>query len=48
MRNFPPMIANLHISSLVRPLQLETTEEAKPLLRTLFVAVAVVPAAEST
>jgi predicted permease len=42
MRNFPAMIANLHISALVRPQQEETTEQAKPLLRTLFLAVAVV------
>ena len=42
MRNFPPMIANLRISSLVRPLQKEATDQAKPLLQTLFIAVAVV------
>lgn len=42
MRNYPPMMANLHISSVVRPLQLNTTEQARPLLRTLFLAVAVV------
>jgi predicted permease len=42
MRNYPPMMANLHISSVVRPLQLNTTEQAGPLLRTLFLAVAVV------
>ncbi|MGC1462986.1 MAG: ABC transporter permease [Terracidiphilus sp.] len=42
MRNFPPMIANLHIDALVRPLQKDTTVQAKPLLRTLFIAVAVV------
>lgn len=42
MRNFPPMIANLHISAVVRPLRQEITEQAKPLLRTLFIAVAVV------
>jgi putative ABC transport system permease protein len=42
MRNFPAMIANLHISAIVRPLQEETTEQTKPLLRTLFLAVAVV------
>ena len=28
MRNYPPMMANLHISSVVRPLQLNTTEQA--------------------
>ncbi len=27
MRNYPPMMANLHISSVVRPLQLDTTEQ---------------------
>jgi predicted permease len=42
MRNYPPMMANLHINALVRPLQLNTTEQAGPLLRTLFLAVAVV------
>jgi putative ABC transport system permease protein len=42
MRNYPAMMANLHISSMVRPLQLDTTEQTKPLLRTLFLAVAVV------
>ena len=42
MRNFPAMIANLRISAVVRPLQEETIREARPLLRTLFLAVAVV------
>jgi predicted permease len=42
MRNFPAMIANLHISAFVRPLQEDTTEQTTPLLRTLFLAVAVV------
>jgi predicted permease len=42
MRNYPAMMANLHISAMVRPLQLDTTEQTKPLLRTLFLAVAVV------
>jgi predicted permease len=42
MRNFPAMIASLRISSVVRPLQEETVEEAGPLLKTLFLAVAVV------
>ena len=36
------MMANLHISAVVRSLQLDSTEQAKPLLRTLFLAVAVV------
>jgi predicted permease len=42
MRNYPAMIANLRISAVVRPLQEETTEQTKPLLKTLFLAVAVV------
>jgi predicted permease len=42
MRNYPPMMATLHISSVVRPLQEETVEQTRPLLRTLFMAVAVV------
>jgi putative ABC transport system permease protein len=42
MRNYPAMMANLHISAIVRPLQLDATEQARPLLRTLFLAVAVV------
>jgi putative ABC transport system permease protein len=42
MRNYPAMMAILHISALVRPLQEETIEQARPLLRTLFLAVAVV------
>ncbi len=42
MRNFPAMIANLHISAMVRPLRQDTTEQTRPLLRTLFLAVAVV------
>jgi putative ABC transport system permease protein len=42
MRNYPAMMANFRISAVVRPLQLETTEQAKPLLRTLFLAVGVV------
>ena len=42
MRNFPAMIANLHINAMVRPLRQDTTDETRPLLRTLFLAVAVV------
>jgi predicted permease len=42
MRGYPPMMAALHISAIVRPLQEETVEQARPLLRTLFLAVAVV------
>jgi predicted permease len=42
MRNYPADIASLRISSVVRPLQEETVEQSRPLLRTLFMAVAVV------
>ena len=42
MRNYPAMMGNLHISAMVRPLQEDTTEQTRPLLRTLFLAVAVV------
>jgi putative ABC transport system permease protein len=42
MRSYPPFMASLRISSLVRPLQEETIEQARPLVRTLFLAVAVV------
>jgi predicted permease len=42
MRNYPAMMASLRISSMVRPLHEETVEQTRPLLRTLFLAVAVV------
>jgi putative ABC transport system permease protein len=42
MRNFPAEIASLRISSVVRSLQEETVEQSRPLLKTLFLAVAVV------
>ena len=42
MRHYPAMIASLHISALVRPLQEDTVQQSRPLLRTLFLAVAVV------
>ena len=42
MRNYPAEMASLRISSVVRPLQEETVEQSRPLLRTLFMAVAVV------
>jgi predicted permease len=42
MRGYPAMMASLRISSAVRPLQEETVEQTRPLLRTLFLAVAVV------
>lgn len=42
MRGYPAMIANLRISAVVKPLQEETIKESRQLLRTLFLAVAVV------
>jgi len=42
MRSYPAFMASLRISSSVRPLHEETIEDAKPLVRTLFLAVAVV------
>jgi len=42
MRGYPANMASLHISAVVRPLQEETVEQTRPLLRTLFLAVAVV------
>jgi predicted permease len=42
MGNYPAMMANLRISAVVRPLQEDKTEQTKPLLRTLFLAVSVV------
>jgi predicted permease len=42
MRNYPAEMASLRISSIVRPLQEDTIEQTRPLLRTLFLAVAVV------
>jgi putative ABC transport system permease protein len=42
MRGYPSFMASLHISSVVRPLQEETVEGARPLVRTLFFAVAIV------
>jgi predicted permease len=42
MRNYPAEMASFHISALVRPLQEDTVEQSRPLLRTLFLAVAVV------
>ncbi len=42
MRGYPSMMASLHISAVVRPLQEETVEDARPLVRTLFFAVAIV------
>ncbi len=42
MKGYPPMMAGLSISSYVKPLQEQTIRQARPLLRTLFLAVAVV------
>jgi len=42
MKGYPAMMASLRITSVVRPLQEETIETTRPLLRTLFMAVAVV------
>ncbi len=42
MRDYPAYMASLRITSVVRPLQEETVAESRPLLRTLFMAVAVV------
>jgi putative ABC transport system permease protein len=42
MRGYPAMMANLRINALVRPLQNDTVQQSRSLLRTLFLAVAVV------
>ena len=42
MRGYPSMMANLRINALVRPLQGDTVEQSRSLLRILFLAVAVV------
>jgi putative ABC transport system permease protein len=42
MAGYPAEIANLRINSLVRPLQNDTVQQSRSLLRTLFLAVAVV------
>jgi predicted permease len=42
MRNYPPAIANVHIRPVVRSLHEETVEQARPLVRTLFMAIVVV------
>jgi predicted permease len=42
MRGYPAMIASIHISAEVRPLEEDTVAQTRPLLRTLFLAVAVV------
>lgn len=42
MAGYPAEMANLHINALVRPLQNDTVQQSRSLLRTLFLAVAVV------
>lgn len=42
MRHYAAIMGSLRISALVRPLQEDTVEQSRPLLRTLFFAVAVV------
>jgi putative ABC transport system permease protein len=42
MRNYPAFMASLHISAVVRGLHEDTVARARPLIRTLFLAVAVV------
>jgi putative ABC transport system permease protein len=42
VRNYPAFMAGFSITSVIRPLDEETVEEARPLIRTLFLAVAVV------
>lgn len=42
MRNFPPGMGTLHIHPVVQPLTEATVAQARPLVRTLFLAVAVV------
>ena len=42
MRGYPAEMASLHINALVRPLQGDTVQQSRSLLRTLFLAVAVV------
>jgi putative ABC transport system permease protein len=42
VRNYPAFMAGFKMHSVVRPLYEETVEQARPLIRTLFLAVAVV------
>lgn len=42
MSNYPAFMTSLHISALVKPLAEDTVAQARPLLRMLFLAVAVV------
>src|ERR1041385_5152428 len=42
MRNYPSFMSSLRISAVVRSLQEDTVQQARPLIRTLFLAVIVV------
>lgn len=42
MRNYPSFMASMHITAVIKPLQKEVVDQARPLVRTLFFAVAVV------
>ncbi len=42
VKNYPAFMSSLRIKAVVRPLRQDTVSDAKPLLRTLFLAVAVV------
>jgi predicted permease len=42
VKNYPSFMSSLSITAVVRPLRQDTVSDAKPLLRTLFLAVAVV------
>jgi predicted permease len=42
MLAYPPFMKSLRISAVIRPLQEQTVKEARPIIRTLFLAVAVV------
>jgi putative ABC transport system permease protein len=42
VKNYPAFMSSLRITAVVRPLRQDTVSDAKPLLRTLFLAVAVV------
>ena len=42
MRHYPPFMASLHISAVVRSMHEETVEQARQLVRTLFLAIVVV------
>ena len=42
MRNYPAFMTSLHISAIVHPLSEDTVAQARPLIRTLFLAVVVV------